>query len=213
MKHTILVGAGIPICTVCAVIGSGFSLFIFGDHNEMLAENNIGISVENVLEVGSIKIKGDSTLILDGESSKYNKYGKGPYFTSNSGTHNEAHYSGAVSSDDGVSYVEGLTDLVFTIDFEIVGDLKNYINLYSNNLSLKSLGEGKYNLSYNADDLKDFDEDIEDYLLFSYEDMKCRYSDNFYSEINSSNDYNNILKKASSNSYIKTTYNMKISLK
>ena len=137
MKKKLFIGTILPSIAALAVIGSGFSLWIFEKDNTVSKSGTIGINVTNVAKIGTLEVTNtNTTLVLDQEtkinsdSDVINLNAKGVHFeTGNDSALQKVTYLKDSSQEYYVDYVNGVTDITFTTAIKIPSALASYVTL------------------------------------------------------------------------------------
>lgn len=147
MKKKFLLGTIIPALAASAVIGSGFSMWYFGDANSVKANQNANKNVTQLVRVGTIAAADDFTINFDQTKEGHvNQVGSHTYndacleatgitlkFAENANT--KAIYTEASKTtfDDNLAGLDHTTDgkvyYVFTTKVTIENGLGAYVNM------------------------------------------------------------------------------------
>ena len=141
MKKKLFVGTIIPLLASIATIGSGFSLWIFNDSNNVSEEGVININTTKVVGIGDITVtnKETSKIILDQKSTengststyKLNPNAKGCYIENPQ----DVSYKFDVNKYEAykdfiIGFDSNETDLIFTTIIKIPAAVYKYVGFY-----------------------------------------------------------------------------------
>ena len=141
MKKKLFVGTIIPVLACFATIGSGFSLWIFNDTNNVKEEGVIKINTTKVVGIGDITVtnKETSKIILDQKSTengstdtyKLNPDAKGCYIENPQ----DVSYKFDITKYEAykdfiIGFDENETDLIFTTIIKIPAAVYKYVGFY-----------------------------------------------------------------------------------
>lgn len=148
MKKKFILGTMVPALAAAAVIGSGFSMWYFGDANSVKANQNANKEVTQLVRVGKIAVADSFTVNFDQTKEGHAKQiGSHTYndatcveatgitlkFAENANT--KAIYTEASNTtfDDNLAGLDHTTDgkvyYVFTTKVTITNDLAAYVNI------------------------------------------------------------------------------------
>ena len=144
MKKKLFIGTVLPSIAALAVIGSGFSLWIFNDSNSVKTTGSVGIDVTNVAKIGTLTVTGEDTYLnfdqLNTVTNPSNPKGTGLTFKSEAdGELQKVSYTKDGSATYYTDYEAGVTDITFTTTIVVPANLAKYIDL---SYSVKNLKDG-----------------------------------------------------------------------
>lgn len=134
IKNKFFIGTVIPTIVALGVVGSGFSVWYFGEQDIVEASRDISIKIEDAAEIGSISFTGDSTLVLDSTTNGEGVYFKGAGEKTSLGYADQLNVMYNVK-EGSTPVIEGVSDIKFTTTFSVSDKLDTYIDFDFTNWS------------------------------------------------------------------------------
>lgn len=209
MKKKFLLGTMVPALAAAAVIGSGFSLWVF----DALTKTNDAQAMEKTItqfaQIGEIKEASKITITFDqtadgrktatGNQSVSTKYAEGITLSYANET-KAAIYT--APTNDGLDYLNGVLKCDFTTTITISEDLNKYLVLTYNGDTLTS-DAGVYTYKFSKTQVEATT------TVFDWEKLALKYATG--NEPTNVTDYKK-LQEAVNNSTITVTYNATVSI-
>lgn len=148
MKKKFILGTMVPALAAAAVIGSGFSMWYFGDANSVKANQNANKEVAQLVRVGKIAVADSFTVRFDQTKEGHaNQIGSHTYnndkcveatgitlkFAENANTkaiYTEASNTTFTDNLEGIDHTDdGKVYYIFTTKVTITNDLAAYVNI------------------------------------------------------------------------------------
>ncbi len=131
MKKKFLVGSLLPVLAGAAVVGSGFSLWFFNNTKETAGQNNLSKNVTQLVEIGTIEVADDFTVVFDQETRENDLANaglaqKGIYVDFGSKTNKVAKY---IKVTNGADIIENSTKVVFTTTIKLTNGLDEFVKV------------------------------------------------------------------------------------
>lgn len=209
MKKKFLLGTMVPALAAAAVIGSGFSMWVFdalkteNKNQEMAQEITQFAQVGEIKEASKITVTFDQTAVgrktATGNQSVSTKYAKGITLSCANET-KAAIYT--APTNDGLDYLDGVLKCDFTTTITISEDLNKYLVLTYNGDTLTS-DAGVYTYKFSKTQVEATT------TVFDWEKLVLEYATG--KEPTNVTDYKK-LQEAVNNSTITVTYNATVSI-
>lgn len=176
MKKKFLIGSMLPALVGAAIVGSGFSLWFFNNTATTESQNNVNKNVTQLVEIGTITVADDFTVVFDQKTRTTNLANaglaaEGIFVDFGSSTNKVAQYNKATEGED---IIAGSTKVVFTTKIELTNGLDEYVKVAydSENFTYSATAHSfTYSLTFESNTATEA-------MVFDWEKVAFSYAEN-----------------------------------